>query len=55
MKILFQYDQIPNGVWDPGNYLKKMQAERQLTKKLEALRENWTLELTLDIKSLFPE
>ena len=48
-------DLVPNGEWDSGNYLQKFQPERQVVQKFEPLRENWTLELTLDISSLFKE
>jgi hypothetical protein len=48
-------DKLPNGQWDPGNYALKLQSERQIEQKLEPLRENWTLEVTLSISDLFPD
>ena len=45
-------DDNNNGKWDPGNYLKHLQSERIYNVKLEDVREDWTLEFTLDLHQI---
>ncbi|MCB0530963.1 MAG: Ig-like domain-containing protein [Lewinellaceae bacterium] len=42
-------DQNGNGQWDPGDYFKHRQPERVFTQKLDALRANWEVEVTLNV------
>lgn len=45
------FDEIPNGLWDPGNYLERRQSENKYTITLPDLRANWVHEETVDIGS----
>ena len=40
-----------NGRWDTGNFNARRQPERVFSKKLDALRANWELELSFDIEA----
>ena len=44
-----------NGRWDPGKYLEKKYSENIFEVKLEPLKENWTLEYTVDFVILSNE
>jgi len=48
-------DEIPNGIWDPGNYLEHRQSEDKYTITLPDLRANWVHEELIDIKKLHSE
>jgi hypothetical protein len=41
-------DDNGNGRWDPGNYDERRQPEKVYRRKLDALRANWDLEVTID-------
>ncbi len=45
-------DRNNNGEWDPGDYLQKRYAENIFEVQLEPLKENWTLEATIDFSTL---
>jgi len=45
-------DRNNNGKWDPGNYLEKKYSEIIHEKSLEPLKENWTLEVSIDFAML---
>lgn len=48
-------DRNRNGRWDTGDYFAHRQPEPVFTKKLEALRANWELEVTMDINEVVME
>ncbi len=51
-KLEIIVDIVPNGKWDPGEYLAKRQSEEVYNVPLPALRANWTEEKTLDMQQL---
>jgi len=46
------FDEIPNGIWDPGNYLEHRQSEDKYTITLPELRANWVHEEIINIRNL---
>jgi len=48
-------DQVPNGKWDPGNYLSRRQSERIYQVSLTDLRANWVMEEVLNIEQIKAE
>ena len=46
-------DRNQNRYWDTGNYDRKEQPELIFTKKLDQLRANWDLEVTVNLPDLF--
>ncbi|MQY78487.1 MAG: hypothetical protein GH151_04720 [Bacteroidetes bacterium] len=50
LKVIF--DKNKNGIWDTGNYLKKIQPEKVLSYSKEInIRANWDLEIDWDIEA----
>jgi hypothetical protein len=48
--VLIITDRNENGKWDTGNYLELRQPEHRIRKNLEPLRENWDLNVTLELE-----
>jgi len=46
------FDEIPNGIWDSGNYLEHRQSEDKYTITLPELRANWVHEEIINIRNL---
>ncbi len=51
-KVNIIFDEVPNGRWDPGDYLDKRQSESIYELSLAALRANWVLEEQINIGNL---
>lgn len=45
-------DIVPNGRWDPGNYLEKRQSERIYEVPLDVLKPGWKMEEVLDLLTI---
>ena len=45
-------DIVPNGRWDPGNYLQKRQSERIYEVPLDVLKPGWKMEEILDLSTI---
>ena len=45
-------DRNGNGRWDPGDFSRRLQPEPVFTRKLEALRANWEVEVELDLEEV---
>ncbi len=45
-------DKLPNGKWDPGNYLEKRQSERIYQLPLSELRANWIMEEEINLSEI---
>ena len=48
-ELLIVEDRNENGKWDTGNYLDFIQPEPRIRKILEPLRENWDLNVNLQL------
>ncbi len=45
-------DRNGNGRWDPGDFSRRQQPEPVFTRKLEALRANWEVEVEMDLEEV---